>query len=234
MKTIGMLGGMSWESTLEYYRYMNQAIKEKLGDSHSVQCLLYSFDFHQMKILQHEGKWELLTQQMVDQAMNLKKAGADFIVICTNTMHLMAPDIERETGLKVLHIADAAGMAIKRLDIQTVALLGTQFTMEGTFYKDVLKNHHGIETIIPEKRDRQIVHDIIYNQLIKGDIRDDSRDEYIRIIESLAEQGAQGVILGCTEIPLLIHQKDVSIPVFDTTRIHSIAAVEWAIHSSAY
>lgn len=229
MKTIGMLGGMSWESTLEYYRYINMAVKERLGDSHSAPCLLYSFDFHEMKILQHEGKWEELTRQMVEQALNLKKAGAEFIIICTNTMHLMAPDIERETGLEVLHIADAAGAAIKKKGLEKVALLGTKFTMEGAFYKDVLKNNHAVETIIPCEEDREMVHNIIYNELIKGDIREKSRETYAHIIKKLEGQGAQGVILGCTEIPLLIRQQDVSIPIFDTTLIHSMAAVEFAL-----
>jgi aspartate racemase len=229
MKTIGMLGGMSWESTLDYYRYINMAVKERLGDSHSAQCLLYSFDFHEMKILQHEGKWEELAGQMLDGALNLKKAGAEFIIICTNTMHLMASVVESHTGLKVVHIADATGAAIKKKGLEKVALLGTKFTMEGTFYKDVLKNNHAVETIIPCKEDREIVHNIIYNELIKGNIREESRKEYVRIIKRLEGQGAQGVILGCTEIPLLIRQQDVSIPIFDTTLIHSMAAVEFAL-----
>lgn len=229
MKTIGMLGGMSWESTLDYYRYINLRVKERLGDSHSAQCILYSFDFHEMKIMQHDGNWEELTQQMVEQASNLKKAGASFIVICTNTMHMMAPDIEKKTGLKVLHIADATGMAINRKNLKKVALLGTKFTMEGTFYKDVLKERHAIETIVPSSEEREIVHNIIYNELIKGVIREESRKAYVKIINRLKIEGAQGVILGCTEIPLLIRQQDISIPVFDTTLIHSHAAVEYAL-----
>lgn len=229
MKTIGMIGGMSWESSLEYYRLMNEEVRARLGGSHSVDCLLYSFDFQKIEELQHQGDWEELTREMVKQGMNLKQGGAEFLVICTNTMHKMAPDLERETGLRVLHIADATGKEIKRRGLSKVLLLGTKFTMEGEFYRAVLKENHGIDVVIPGDEDREIVHHVIYQELVKGKICDKSRAEYARIIEQSKEAGAEGVVLGCTEIPLLIHQEDVSIPVFDTTAIHSIAAVDWAL-----
>ena len=229
MKTIGMIGGMSWESSLEYYRLMNEEVRARLGGSHSVDCLLYSFDFQEIEELQHQGDWDRLTREMVKQGMNLKRGGAEFLVICTNTMHKMAPDLERETGLRVLHIADVTGKEIKRQGLSKVLLLGTKFTMEGEFYKAVLKEKHGIDVVIPRDEDREIVHRVIYQELVKGKICDESRAEYARIIEESKRAGAEGVVLGCTEIPLLIHQEDVSIPVFDTTAIHSIAAVDWAL-----
>ncbi|MBF4695968.1 aspartate/glutamate racemase family protein [Fusibacter ferrireducens] len=231
MKTIGLLGGMSWESSLEYYRIINEEVKLKLGGSHSAKCVMFSFDFHDVETLQHNGDWESLTKEMVTQAQNLKNAGAEFIVICTNTMHLMAPNIEQETGLKVLHIADVTGKSIKLKNLKKVALLGTKFTMEGDFYKAVLKDKHDIDVIIPNESDRQIVHDIIYNELVVGIINPESKLQYAKIIEKLASDGAEGVILGCTEIPLLIQQQDVSIPVFDTTEIHSKAAVSFALEA---
>jgi aspartate racemase len=231
MKTIGMIGGMSWESSLEYYRLMNEEVRSRLGGSHSVDCLLYSFDFQEVEDLQHRGDWNQLTREMVKQGMNLKRGGAEFLVICTNTMHKMAPDLERETGLRVLHIADATGREIKKRGLSKVLLLGTKFTMEGEFYRGVLKENHGIDVVIPNDEDRELVHRVIYQELVRGKIEDESRAEYVRIIEASKKTGAEGVVLGCTEIPLLIHQKDVSIPVFDTTAIHSIAAVDWALEA---
>ncbi len=229
MKTIGLLGGMSWESSLEYYRIINEEIKRILGGAHSAKSIMYSFNFEEIEDLQHSGKWDILKDEMIFQADNLKKAGADFIVICTNTMHIFADDIERETGLKVIHIADSTARAIKEKSINKVALLGTKFTMEGTFYRDVLKERHGIETIIPEDKDRDRIHEIIYRELVLGIINDNSRREYIDIINRLANRGAEGIVLGCTEIPLLIKQEDVDIPVFDTTEIHSKAAARYAL-----
>lgn len=229
MKTIGMIGGMSWESSLEYYRLMNEEVRARLGGSHSVDCLLYSFDFQEVEDLQHQGDWDQLTQEMVKQGMNLKRGGAEFLVICTNTMHKMAPDLERETGLRVLHIADATGRAIKKQGLSKVLLLGTKFTMEGEFYRGILKEKHGIDIVTPNDEDRDFIHRVIYQELVRGKIEDESRAEYVRIIEASKKAGAAGVVLGCTEIPLLIHQKDVSIPVFDTTAIHSIAAVDLAL-----
>jgi aspartate racemase len=228
MKKIGLLGGMSWESSLEYYRIMNELVKAKLGGAHSVNCLLYSFDFHTIKELQHQGQWETLTDLMVEEANNLKKAGAECIVICTNTMHLMAPDIEERTGLKVIHIADAAGDEIIKRNVKKVLLLGTKFTMEGSFYKDRLEIK-GIEVVVPNEVNRQIIHDIIYNELILGDIKLESKQSYIKIINKMIGKGITGVVLGCTEIPLLIKQGDVAVEVFDTTEIHSQAAIHYAI-----
>lgn len=229
MKKIGILGGMSWESTLEYYRIMNETVKAKLGGAHSANCLIYSFDFHVVERLQHEDRWEELTTLMVQEAQNLKSAGADFIVIATNTMHLMAPDIESATGLKVIHIAEATGHEVQRRGLRKVLLLGTKFTMEGTFYREKLDSM-GIQVIIPDEDDRQIVHDVIYNELILGELKAESKDAYVSIIEKMAATGAEGVILGCTEIPLLIQDGDVSIDVLDTTQIHSKAAVEFALN----
>jgi aspartate racemase len=229
MKTIGLIGGMSWESSVDYYRIINEETRNILGGSHSSKCLMYSFDFHEIEELQNKNSWEELTKEMVLQADNLKKAGADFIVICTNTMHIMAPDIEKRTGLKVLHIADVTGEEIKRKSIGKVALLGTKFTMEGSFYKKVLKDKHDIDVVIPNDEDREVIHNIIYNELVRGIIKDDSRQKYIKIIDKLVDKGAEGVVLGCTEIPLLIKQKDVSISIFNTTEIHSKAAVRYAI-----
>ncbi len=228
MKTIGLIGGMSWESSLEYYRIINEEVNSKLGGSHSAKCLMYSFDFQEVEDLQHEGKWEDLTEIMVNQANNLKKAGAEFIVICTNTMHLMAPDIEKETNLKVVHIADATGDEILKRNVQKVLLLGTKFTMEGTFYKEKL-NNKGIEVVVPEEADRQIIHSIIYNELVRGFIKEESKQKYLNIINKMKNYGITGVVLGCTEIPLLIKQADLNIEVFDTTAIHSSAAVEYAL-----
>lgn len=228
MKKIGLLGGMSWESSLEYYKLMNELVKSKLGGSHSVKCLLNSFDFHEIEELQHKGKWEKLTSLLVKEAENLKKAGADCIVICTNTMHLMASDIEKSTGLKVIHIADVTGDEIIKRNVNKVLLLGTKFTMESSFYKERLENK-GIEVVIPNELDRQIIHDIIYNELILGVLKQESKQSYIKIINKMIEEGIQGVVLGCTEVPMLIKQGDVPVEVFDTTEIHSRAAVDFAI-----
>ena len=229
MKTMGLIGGMSWESSLEYYRIVNETVKEKLGGLHSCKCLMYSVDFGVIEALQHQNKWDELTKLMIEAAQNLKHGGADFIVICTNTMHKMAPEIETATGLNVLHIADVTGAAISKDQIQKVGLLGTRFTMEGDFYKKRLKDNYDIEVIIPEDADRQIIHDIIYNELCLGIIKDDSRQRYIDIINKLCANGAEGIILGCTEIPLLIKQSDVLIPVYDTTKIHAESAVDFAL-----
>lgn len=228
MKKIGLLGGMSWESSMEYYRILNELTRAKLGGSHSANCVMYSFDFHIIEALQHAGKWALLTDLLVQEANNLKKAGAECLVICTNTMHIMAPDIEKHTGLKIIHIAEATGDEIKKRNIDKVLLLGTKFTMEGTFYKERLESK-GISVIIPNEEDRQMIHDVIYNELVLGMISEESKRAYIHIINKAVEAGVTGVVLGCTEIPLLIMQDDVQIEVFDTTEIHSKAAVEFAL-----
>lgn len=229
MKTIGLIGGMSWESSLEYYRIINETVKLKLGGLHSAKCLMYSVDFEKIEELQHEEKWNQLTDIMVSIAKKLKNGGADFIVICTNTMHKMASDIEQRAGIKVLHIAEVTGHQVVKQGMTKVGLLGTKFTMQQDFYKKVLREKFNIDVVIPDKNDGKIIHEIIYNELCKGIINKDSKEKYIKIINNLVLKGAEGVVLGCTEIPLLIKQEDVNIPVFDTTTIHAISAVEFAI-----
>lgn len=225
MKTIGLIGGMSWESSLEYYRIINEKVKKELGGLHSAQSVMYSVDFELIKILQHEGKWDELTTIMVDAAKSLKKAGAEMLVICTNTMHKMADDVQSNINLPLLHIADATAISIKEKHLKKIGLLGTKFTMEQDFYKGRLSEKHGLDVVIPNDEDREIVHKIIYDELCLGNIKDSSKNEYIRIIENLVQNGAEGIILGCTEIPLLVKQDDVSVPVFDTTTIHAESAV---------
>jgi aspartate racemase len=230
MKTIGLIGGMSWESSLEYYRIINEATKLKLGGFHSAKCLMYSVDFEEIETLQHQGKWDELTDVMVNSAEKLKNGGADFIVICTNTMHKMASDIEDRVGLKVLHIAEATGKEIRQKGLKKIGLLGTKFTMEQDFYKKVLKEKFNIDVVIPDEDEREIIHDVIYNELCKGIINEVSKEKYKKIIKTLASRGAEGVVLGCTEIPLLLNQDDVDLPVFDTTRIHAVSAVDFALN----
>lgn len=229
MKTIGMIGGMSWESSLEYYRIMNQAVKEKLGGFHSAQCILYSVDFDDVEKLQHQGDWESLTRLMIEAAQRVKKAGADFLVICTNTMHKMADEVQRAIQIPLLHIADVTAGAVKADGQSRVGLLGTKFTMEQDFYKGRLKEIHGIDVLIPEDKERQLIHDILYNELCLGEIKELSREKFQSIIQNLVKRGAQGVILGCTEIPLIVRQEDYEIPLYDTTALHAKAAVDFAL-----
>jgi aspartate racemase len=230
MKRIGILGGMSWESSLVYYRIINESIKKSLGSSHSADLLMYSFDFDEIEKLQRQNQWDLLRELMVKEAMNLKLAGAEFIVIATNTMHIVADAIEAETGLQVLHIGKVTGEAIKKEGINKVLLLGTEFTMMGKFYKDILEAM-GICIVVPDPSNRAFVHHTIYEELVKGFINPLSRSKFIEIIEDQALQGVEGVILGCTEIPLLINDGDVSIKVFNTTSIHAQAAAHKSIFS---
>lgn len=229
MKTIGLIGGMSWESSAEYYRIINQVTKEQLGGLHSAPIVMYSVEFNEIVQLQREGKWDELTAIMVDAAKRLERAGADLVLICTNTMHKMASEVEHATSLPLLHIADATATRIKEKRLKTVALLGTRFTMEQDFYKGRLAEKHGLEVIVPSAEEMEIVHRIIYNELCQGTILDSSRKEYLRIINNLVSQGAEGVILGCTEIPLLVKQADVAVPIFDTTTIHAQEAVKMAL-----
>ena len=232
MKTIGLIGGISWESSLEYYRIINETAKLKLGGLHSAQCIMYSIDFEEIEVLQHQNKWEELTHVMVNIAEKLKNAGADFIIICSNTMHKMASDIEDRAGIKVLHIAEVTGEQIIKKGLKKVGLVGTQFTMEGDFYKKVLNDKFNIDVVIPNDDERKLVHEVIYKELCKGTINEVSKEKFINIINNLTLKGADGVILGCTVIPLLTKQEDINIPVFDTTTIHAVAAFEFALVNS--
>ncbi|KAB2740767.1 aspartate/glutamate racemase family protein [Brucella anthropi] len=229
MKTIGLIGGMSWESSQEYYRIINQEIRARLGGMHSAKSLMWSMDFGEIEQLQHQGKWEELTRLMIEAAQNLEKGGADFILICTNTMHKMAADVENATSIPLVHIADPTAEKIKAAGLSKVGLLGTAFTMEQDFYKGRLVAKHGLEVLTPDDADRKTVHDIIYQELVVGEIRDASREKYRAVINRLVERGARAIILGCTEIMLLIGQQDSPVPVFDTTRLHAEAAVDWAL-----
>ena len=220
MKTVGLLGGMSWESTVTYYQIVNETVKEKLGGLHSAKILMYSVDFDEIEKLQASGNWEQSAQILADAACRLEKAGADFIVICTNTMHKVAPQIQSHINIPILHIADATADELTKANIKTVALLGTKYTMTQDFYKNKISKRN-INVLIPDDKDIETINHVIYNELCRGIISDASRKEYVRIISSLQQKGAQGVILGCTEIGLLISQKDLPIPVFDTTYIHA-------------
>ena len=228
MKTIGLIGGMSWESTVTYYKIINETVKERLGGFHSGKILLYSVDFAEIEECQAKGEWEKSAEILSEDAENLEKAGADFIVICTNTMHKVAGKIQENIKIPVIHIADATAHKLKQDGILKTALLGTKYTMTQDFYKEKLREN-GIEVLIPEEKDIEIVNHVIYEELCLGKILDSSRKEYIRIIDGLKEKGAQGVILGCTEIGLLISQKDSPLPVYDTTEIHALSACEKAL-----
>ena len=228
MKTIGLIGGMSWESTVTYYQIINQTIKAKLGGLHSAPLLLYSVDFAVIEECQSRGAWDESAEILSKAARNLEQAGADYIIICTNTMHKVAPYIERAVGIPLLHIADAAASVAKAHGVTKVGLLGTKFTMEQDFYRERLACH-GIARVIPGLSDRDIIHKVIYEELCLGKVEAASRREFVRIIRALAEDGAGGVVLGCTEIPLLVRQEDVSIPVFDTTMLHVEAALDFAL-----
>ena len=229
MKRIGMLGGMSWESSLEYYRLINEGVKGAIGVTHSAQCIMYSFDFDEIEKLQHKGDWEGLTNRMIDESLKLKAAGADFIAICTNTMHKMADEIEAATALKILHIATACADEVNKRGSKKILLLGTKFTMEGDFYRDKLETA-GIEVLIPDEFERREVHDVIYHEFILGEIKETSKQRYLEIIHRyMDDEGIDGVVLGCTEIPLLIKQEDIEIEVYDTTSIHCSAIVDYAV-----
>jgi len=229
MKTIGMIGGMSWESSIEYYRIINEKVKENLGGLHSAKSLMYSVDFAEIEALQHAGRWDEATQAMIEAAKHVESGGADFIVICTNTMHKMADEVEAAIGIPLLHIADATAEAIKSQKLGKIGLLGTKFTMEEDFYRGRLVEKHGLDVLIPGADDREIVHRVIYDELVLGEIKAKSREVYKQIIEKLIAEGAQGIILGCTEIGLLVKDEDSRVPLFDTTNIHAVAAVEMAL-----
>lgn len=227
MKTIGLIGGTSWLSTLEYYRIINETVNEKLGDAHSARCILYSVDFEE-DIAKNEYNWDKIIENYIDIAIRLERFGADFLIICANTVHKIVEGVQKSIKIPILHIADATGIKIVENGFKKVGLLGTRITMEENFYKNRLKEKFGIETIIPKENEREIIHKIIHEELTYNIIRDSSKQRYIKIIRNLVDDGAQGIILGCTEIPLLIKQNDVEIPVFDTTNIHAKAAVDYA------
>jgi aspartate racemase len=229
MKTIGLIGGMSWESSLEYYRIINEAVKNTLGGFHSAKSLMYSVDFEEIEVLQHQGNWEDATRIMIDAAQRVERGGADFLVICTNTMHLMAEDIEKNIGIPLVHIADVTAAKIKEKGHTVVGLLGTRFTMEQDFYKGRLKEIHGIDVLIPEEEERIAIHTILYDELCLGEITTESKNTFNTIISHLEVRGAEGIILGCTEIPLIVKQEDYDIFLYDTTTLHAQAAVDFAL-----
>lgn len=221
MKTLGLIGGMSWESTVPYYRLINQTVKEQLGGLHSARLLLYSVDFAQIEKLQHAGDWDAAGAVLADAARALKAGGAQLLVICTNTMHKVADAVEAASGLPLLHIADPTGEEIRRHGLQRVGLLGTRFTMEQDFYRQRLTDRHGLEVLVPDADDRETVHRVIYEELCLGTIREQSRQQYRDVIARLVGRGAQAVILGCTEIGLLVGDGDAEVPLFDTTALHA-------------
>ena len=229
MKTIGLIGGMSWESTMPYYRQVNEGIKARLGGLHSAKVVLYSVDFHEIEQLQRDGDWDTAGEVLGDAARRVQAAGADLLVLCTNTMHKVAPQMEAAVSIPLLHIADATGAAITAAGHRTVGLLGTRFTMEQDFYRQRLQDKHGLQVLVPDADDRRIVHDVIYDELCRGVIRDPSRDAYRRVMDDLVARGAQAIILGCTEISLLVGPQDARVPLFDTTALHASAAVEAAL-----
>lgn len=229
MKTIGLIGGMSWESTVPYYRLVNEGIKARLGGLHSAQVVLYSVDFHEIEQLQREGDWHAAGERLADAARRVQAAGAGLLVLCTNTMHKVAPQMEAAVSIPLLHIADATGAAITAAGHRTVGLLGTRFTMEQDFYRERLREVHGLQVIVPDADDRSLVHDVIYDELCRGVVRDSSREAYRRIMDALVASGADAIILGCTEIGLLVGAQDARVPLFDTTALHANAAVDAAL-----
>ena len=229
MKTLGLIGGMTWHSTVDYYRLINDGVHKRLGGSHSAELLLLSIDFQPVEDMQGRGDWAGMGRLMGEWAKRLEDAGAEGLVICTNTMHRLAGEVERAVRIPLLHIADATAAEAKRRGQGTLGLLGTRYTMELDFYRGRLEKEHGLKVLIPEEPGRTAVHDIIYRELAFGDVRDGSRRTYVAVIEDLKARGAEGVILGCTEIPLLIQEKDSPLPVFDTTALHAAAAVEFAL-----
>jgi aspartate racemase len=234
MRIIGLIGGMSWESSAEYYRIINQEVKRRLGGLHSADCVMYSFDFAEIEALQASGDWQSATLRMIGAAERLKNAEAECIVICTNTMHKMAEAVSAAVDLPLIHIADPTGDAITAQGIDTVGLLGTRFTMEEDFYKRRLEEEHGLTVLVPGADGRRAVDRIIYQELVVGQINEQSRQTYIQQITALQAVGAAGVILGCTEIGLLIKPEHSPIPTFDTTELHALAAVEFALSEPRY
>lgn len=228
MKTIGLIGGMSWESSLDYYRIINEEIKNRLGGLHSAKCILHSVDFHEIELYQRRGQWEKAAQIMTEAGQGLELAGADFIIICTNTMHKVADQVQKGINIPLLHIADLTADKVLSDGIETVGLLGTKYTMEQDFYKSRLEDK-GIKVLIPNDLDRITVNTVIFEELCLGDIVNESREKYKKIIQELIEEGAEGIILGCTEVGMLIKQEDSTVPLYDTTILHAIGAVEYAL-----
>jgi aspartate racemase len=228
-QVIGLIGGMSWKSSAEYYRLINEGVRTQLGGLHSACCLMWSFDFADIEVLQRTDRWDEAAALMVDAAQRLERGGADFLVIATNTMHIAAPQVQAATSLPLLHIADPTAERIKAAGLRRVGLLGTAFTMEQDFYKGRLAQEHGLEVLVPEAPDRATVHRIIYEELVQGQIRDASRQAYRKVIERLVARGAEAIILGCTEIMLLVGPEDSPVPLFDTTGLHAEAAVARAL-----
>jgi aspartate racemase len=229
MKTIGLIGGMSWESTIPYYRIINETVKQRLGGLHSARIAMVSVDFHDIEILQREGRWDAAGALLAQAARSLEAAGADFLVLATNTMHKVADAITAAVQIPLLHIADPTANAIKAGGISTVGLIGTRFTMEQAFYRDRLESRHGIRVLVPDAADRDLVHQVIYDELCLGVIKPASRDAYRAVMQRLVDQGAQALVLGCTEISLLVGPDDASVPLFDTTALHAVAAAEAAL-----
>jgi aspartate racemase len=228
MKTIGLIGGMSWESTSLYYSIINEGVNKSLKKNHSAKCLIYSFDFQEIEDLQYKGEWNLLRDKIINAGIVLKNAGSDYVVLCTNTMHKVVDGFEEKVGIPLLDIADAVGQEIKNAKIRRVGLLGTIFTMEQDFYKSVLIKKYGLDVIVPDDSDRKTINSIIYDELVKGVVGSESRDKYYKIMDNLKKSGAEGMILGCTEIGLLV--KDYSLPIFDSTKIHAELAVEKSLN----
>ncbi len=229
MKTIGLIGGMSWESSIEYYKIINETVRAKLGGLHSAKCMMVSVDFAEIEPLQHLGKWNEATEILIAAARSVEAGGADFVLFCTNTMHKVADEVQKHLRIPILHIADATAQIIKAEGFKKVGLLGTRFTMEEDFYKGRLSQKHNLEILIPDEEEREVVHRIIYDELCMGEIKTASKTKYMDIINRLAKKGAEGIILGCTEIGLLVKKEDSEIPLFDTTKIHAVAAVEYAL-----
>jgi len=229
MKVIGLIGGMSWNSSSEYYRLINESVAEKLGGLHSARIVLYSLDFDEIEQAQHQGRWDDATNILTEAGSALKQAGADFLVICTNTMHKIAEQVAGSVGLPLLHIGDVTGNAITARGLSKVGLLGTRFVMEEQFYRGRLQERFSIEVLVPQQEERARVHRIIYDELCQEEIKDSSRRACIDIINGLMEQGAEGIVLGCTELPLLVRPSDIDVPLFDTTRLHAEAAVKMAL-----
>ncbi len=234
MKTIGLIGGMSWESSIEYYRIINQVVRKELGGVHSAKSVMVSLDFAEIEELQNQGNWDEATRIMVETAQLVEKGGADFVLICTNTMHLMAEEVQAGVNIPLLHIADATAQAVKQRELDIIGLLGTRFTMEKEFYRGRLEELHQLKVLIPDREKREQIHRVIYDELVQGMITDDSREIYREVIDTLVAGGAQGIVLGCTEIGLLVKQEDMPVPVFDTMEIHARAAVDAALGRGEY